>query len=121
LSADGETLRDIDRTRWRGEQSAVLFWTARDGRGSIPNLYVLPAPLQAEPAPAWWPREKQLLKTWCAVAGAAEQAARERLKAKGEASPADKRLCEELSAMWQEAGREGGSAKSIETTRSRTR
>ena len=48
LSTDGKTLRHLDPSRWRGADSAGLFWLAHDGRGSAPNLYVIDVPTQAQ-------------------------------------------------------------------------
>lgn len=69
--------------------------------------------------PGWWPAENEKLYHWCRPSGPAEKAALQRLKDKRERNPSEKRVCVELYAMWQEAGRTGGSAKSIETGRAR--
>lgn len=40
LSSGGRFV-EIAQARWRGEDCAMLFWHAQEGRGSVPNLYIL--------------------------------------------------------------------------------
>ena len=69
----------------------------------------------------WWPGEEQDLTNWCAMATTADGVARERLKTRGQRSLSEAAICQELSSMWREAGRKGGSPKTIETLRRKTR
>jgi hypothetical protein len=102
---------DTGRTRW---WTGVSWIGAEQG---VPcDVYLI----DAEPRADWCPTEKQIMKTWAALDGLAECAARVRLKAAG-ASTSEKAICGELSAMWREAGRTGGSKGSIEATRFKLR
>jgi hypothetical protein len=69
--------------------------------------------------PEWWPGQLETLNHWVAPNGVAERFAGQRLKARGGALTSNAAIARELLAMWHEAGRLGGSAKSIETMRAR--
>jgi hypothetical protein len=93
-----------------------ISWVGAEG-GVPCDIYLI----EPESALEWHPGAKQSLKSWCAPEGPADRHARERMKARGQASPSEKAICAELFVMWRDAGREGGSPASIEITRSRLR
>jgi len=64
---------------------------------------------------AWNPGPQERLTEWCR-SPRAEAGARERIKVDGGAA-SEKAICRELLAMWREAARENGTARSIETIR----
>jgi hypothetical protein len=100
--------------------SRGLWWTGQKLGGaendSLCAIYVLKQAPPPPPRPAWWPGEKETLKKWCVPAGEAENEARSRLKARS-AVVSERAICRELSEMWKEAGRTGGKAGTINTTR----
>lgn len=117
--------RSVPTESWQatGNRGRVLWWSGlygvHVGEGSyIPcDVYLIEAqPKVPPPPPAWWPGPEEPLKKWCAPAGEAEDEARSRLTARS-AAVSDRAICRELSEMWQEAGRTGGKAGTMNTTR----
>ena len=105
----------LPKSAWDAVSARWLWWTGEyvgedETRRAI---YVIQ---QVPPPPAWWPGPEEPLKKWCAPAGEAEDEARSRLTARS-AAVTDRAICRELSEMWQEAGRKGGAAGTINTTR----
>lgn len=111
LTAGGDP-RPVEAKRWLSEAGRVLLWDAGGPRGSGAALYVIAAPVEVH-RPEWLPGEQEQLKPWCAKGGPADAVARECLRAKGDASPSETRICETLAAMWTRADRQMGSAKHI--------
>lgn len=115
---------EVPKEVWQaaGGVCSAIFWSGRyqleAGDGAAGDVFLRDLP---PPPPDWWPLPAQLLKVWCAPDGTAEKAANERLAGRGCPSPSERKVCQELSDMWHEAGREGGSLKSIQTARSSLR
>lgn len=105
----------------RGEGMRTCSWSGQWWADEDPNTPHELFMIDTDVRPSWWPGDKQPLKSWCAPNGSADPLARDRLKARGQTSPSEKAICAELSVMWREAGREGASPETIETTRTRMR
>lgn len=75
-----------------------------------------PAP---DTRPEWWPSKTITLAKWCRSA-AAEAGAKARLARNGNDDPFETDICKELLLMWNQAGRESGTWRSIQTTRNRS-
>ena len=105
--------RKILKSAWGATSGARGLWWYGHQLGGAENdvlcvVYVL--------KPDWWPGPVQFLNDWSAPSGKAEAEALSRLKAR-KASTSDRAVAGELSEMWKEAGRDGGTPASIDAAR----